>query len=283
MKSLGEVLTLAVNYLKEKGIESPRLTAELLLAHVLQVKRMDLYTNFECPLKEAELIQYRSSLKRASLSEPVEYITECVDFYGLCIPLSPEVLIPRPETEILVDKVVKRLQGLKNFSEKTLLDVCAGSGCIGLSLKKTFPEMQVILSDISGKALDLCRQTAKKYSLNVSCVQGDLLKPFEDLKVHYVVCNPPYVSESEYDGLAHSVKGFEPKLALVGGRTGVEFYEKLAEQLPFVLHSKGQVFLEIGHLQGEEVNKIFSAPCWTQKELLQDFAGKDRFFFLEIE
>ncbi len=113
--------------------------------------------------------------------------------------------------------------------------------------------------------------------------QGDLLAPLKGKRTDFVLCNPPYISDSEYETLPFSVKGYEPKLALVGGTTGLEFYQRLAEDLPRHLTSGARVFLEIGCRQGEGVSKIFSDPCWVKKEIKQDWAGKDRFFFLEIE
>jgi release factor glutamine methyltransferase len=281
MKLLGEVLNLSIQYLKEKNIASPRLVAETLLSHVLDLKRMDLYLRFECPLEEKELSIFRSLLKKASLGEPVEYILSTSNFYGLNLDLSPHVLIPRPETEILVDLVAKDLE--QEVDGKVLLDLCSGSGCIGLSLKKKFPALSVTLSDISLDALSLSKKTAERNGLDVTFLQGDLLFPFASKKADYVVCNPPYISEPEYEVLDLSVKGYEPKLALVGGRTGLEFYQRLALDLPSHLNSGAKVFLEIGMAQGEALNKIFSNPCWVKKELRQDWSGKDRFFFLEIE
>ena len=144
MKLLGEILSLSVQYLKDKNVESPRLTAETLLAYVLKKKRLDLYMQFECPLEESELERFRDTLKRASLHEPVEYIIAEVDFYGCDLFVSKDVLIPRPETEILVDKVAKILEK-EDLSHKILWDICAGSGCMGLSIKKKFHLLRVVL------------------------------------------------------------------------------------------------------------------------------------------
>ncbi len=282
MKLLGEVLTLSIQYLKDKKVESPRLTAETLLAYTLKKKRLDLYMQFECPLEEVELEKFRSFIRRASLHEPVEYIISEVEFYGCFFFVSPDVLIPRPETEILVDKVVKKIEK-EDLKDKVLWDVCAGSGCIGLSLKKKLPLLKVSLSDSSVKALSICKENAKKNDLDVECVLGDLLFPFNGRRADYVLCNPPYVTEKEYGSLQPSVKIYEPKQALVGGDAGLEFYERLAKDLPEYLSSGAKVFLELGSGQGKDVSKIFSSSFWVKKELLFDYAGHDRFFFLEIE
>lgn len=282
MRLLGEVLTLSIQYLKDKKIESPRLTAELLLAHVLKKQRLDLYMQFEAPLEETELEKFRSLLKRASLHEPVEYIIAQVDFYGCLLSVSPDVLIPRPETEILVDKIVKEIRK-EDLKDKILWDICTGSGCIGLSIKRKNPLLKVFLSDNSAKALTVCEKNAKENDLEVDCLLGDFLTPFKGMKAHYVVCNPPYITEKEYETLQPSVKVYEPKQALVGGERGIEFYERLAKELPEYLVPGAKVFLELGSGQGKVLSEIFSNSFWVRKELLFDYAGHDRFFFLEIE
>lgn len=282
MKLLGEVLKLSTQYLKEKEVSSPRLVAELLLAHILKVKRIDLYMRFECPLEEFEIAELRSYIKRAACFEPVEYIIGKVEFYGCSLSVSSDVLIPRPETEILVDKAVKLLEKEDLFG-KNLADVCSGSGCIGISLKKKFPELSVYVSDKSEEALRVCRKNIENNGVPVTVFTGDLLDPFVGTKIDYVFCNPPYISNREYEELHPSVKKYEPKMALLGGEDGLVFYERLARDLPLYLASQGKVFLEIGTGQGNMLYKIFSAPCWKKKEVSYDYGGHERFFFLEIE
>lgn len=282
MKLLGDVLSLSVKYLKDKKVDNPRLTAETLLAYILNKKRLDLYMQFECPLEEPELEKFRLVIKRAALHEPVEYIISSVEFYGCYFFVSPDVLIPRSETEILVDKVAKKIEK-ESLDQKCLWDICAGSGCMGISLKKRFPVLNVSLSDASDKALAVCKENAKKNDVDVEFFLGDLLNPFKDKKADYILCNPPYVTEKEYKELQPSVKVYEPKVALVGGESGLEFYERLATELPSYLNSRAKVFLELGSGQGKSVSEIFSNGFWRKKELLFDYAGHDRFFFLEIE
>ncbi len=282
MKLLGEVLRLSIQYLQEKHVSSSRLVAEILLSYVLKINRMDLYVQFECPLEEKELSVFRVLLQRAARQEPVEYILGHVSFYGLDLSLTSDVLIPRQETEILVDRAAHILEQ-EDLREKELWDLCTGSGCIGLSLKKKFPELQVTLSDLSTSAISVAENAARTHQLQVDFLQGDLLTPFEGKKAHYIFCNPPYISMQEYEELSVSVKKFEPKMALVGGSTGLEFYERLATQLPLHTHPGAKVFLEIGYLQGKDVDQIFSDSCWVSKRLEQDWSGKDRFFFLERE
>lgn len=282
MKSLGEVLALSIRYLKEKGSSKPRYYAESIFAHVLSKDRMGLYTQFDCPLEEKELEVIRGYLKRITTEEPLEYILQQVDFYGCRLKVDSRVLIPRPETELLLDEAIKILSGFEKKG-KVAWDVCTGSGCIGLGLKKRFPELDVVLSDLSSEALNVAQTNAERLSLDVVLRNGNLLEPFFGEKADYIFCNPPYVSKNEWQVLDASVKDFEPFSALVGGETGLEFYQRLSRDLPTVLNPEGRVFLEIGSSQGEAVVQIFSDPCWLKKEVIKDLAGHDRFFFLEIE
>jgi release factor glutamine methyltransferase len=265
MKTIREVLEAA----------KPRRLAEDLLGFLLKLKRIELYMQIDRPLMEQELQTLRSLWKRAQKGEPVEYITGEVEFLDCRIEVDPRVLIPRPETEILADLIVKRAPSGQ------LWDLCCGSGCLGIALKKKIPSLEVTLSDLSFDALAVAQKNAEKNQVAVSFMQGDLLAPFLGRKADVVICNPPYISEEEYEQLDVSVKGFEPRLALVGGRKGTEMYERLARDLPPFLHPGAQVFFEIGFAQGEELKKIFNEPVWASRTLEKDWSGKDRFFFLE--
>lgn len=279
MKTLAEVLTLSTTFLKEKRIEKARRTAEELLSSSLSIPRLDLYLQFDRPLEEAELVPLREGLRRCALGEPVEYVLGEVSFYGCQIRVDARVLIPRPETEILVDTVAKTIPP----EGGVLWDVCTGSGCIGIALKKKNPALQVTLSDLSCPALELAAENGASNQVEVEIVEGDLFEGLRGKKADFVVCNPPYLSAGELEQAPPSVKNFEPKGALLGGMRGTEFYERLAEELPSLLNPKGKVFLEIGASQGEAVRKIFSSGPWTSITLQKDWAGHDRFFFLEMQ
>ena len=218
MKTVGEILRATATFLEEKKVDRPKRLAEELLAFALGIKRIDLYMQFERPVVESELAQMRLWIKRVVSGEPLEYILGEVEFYGCRIKVDRRVLIPRPETEILVDSIVKRIG-----SPRSVWDVCAGSGYIGIALKKKFPEIAVTLSDLSSDALALAAENAALNGVDVEILQGDLLEPFMDRKTDIIVVNPPYVSENEYFSLDPSVRDFEPKMALVGGRKGPNF------------------------------------------------------------
>lgn len=267
MKTIAQILELSAQFLKG---DKPKRLAEELLAHVLSLKRMDLYLQHDRPVIEKELEIMRALLKRCAAGEPPEYAMGVVEFLGCKIQVDRRVLIPRPETEILADQISKVAK------EGVLWDICTGSGCIGISLKKKNPALQVTLADISPDALAVAKVNAE--GLDVEIVQGDLLALFQGKKADFVVCNPPYITEAEFLTLDPSVKDFEPRLALVGG---LDFYQRLSRELPAFLNPGARVFLEIGAGQGEAVKEIFSSPIWARQELKQDWAGKSRFFFLE--
>jgi release factor glutamine methyltransferase len=282
MKTLGEVLLLSAGYLKERSVLSPRLSAEELLAFVLKLKRLDLYMLFDRPLDENELTTYRALLKRRAGGEPVEYITGEVEFASCHFEITPACIIPRQETEILFhDALIE----IKKMEKKSLVawDVCCGSGCLGIALKKKMAEIEVTLSDISDEALALARKNSEKNGVDLSFLKGDLLAPFEGKRADIVFCNPPYITEGEFPDLSREVRDFEPKRALVSGPTGLEFYQRLSRDLPRYLNPGAKVFFELGTGQGSALLELFSAPCWTRKNVKKDWADHDRFFFLEFE
>jgi release factor glutamine methyltransferase len=238
--------------------------------------------DFECPLTEKEIEKCRSYLLRRGQGEPLAYIHGSVDFYHCLIHVTPDVLIPRPETEILVDRIASYLKKY-DLRGKKLWDVCTGSGCIGIALKKCFPELDVTLADFSPAALEIAAENAKFNQVQVQMIQGDFLKPFIGQKTDFFVCNPPYIDEQEYKQLDSSVRLFEPRLALVAGITGLEFYQLLAQSLSSHLNRGGAAWFEIGHKQGKKVKELFEAQQWKRISVESDWAGHDRFFFLENE
>jgi len=281
MKLLGEILTLSVQFLKERNCTRPRRVAEELMSHALKLQRLELYMQFDRPMIEEECELLRAQLKRAVRGEPVEYITGQVGFYHCTFAVTPDVLIPRPETEILVDLACKQLK-TSPMEGKVAWDLCTGSGCIGIAVKKALPELAMVLSDISEKALLVAGENAKKNGVQVELVRGDLLAPLKG-KADVVFCNPPYVTSKEYLDLDPSVKGFEPEIALRGGEDGLLFYRRLKEGLPALLNPNAKVYFEIGTGQGKALLELFSGAGWKNARCEKDWAGHDRFFFLEWE
>lgn len=273
MKTAREILQSSTEYLIAKEVEQPRKNVEWMLMEVLGISRMDLYMDLDRPLIENEIAKSREYLKRLAAHEPWPYIVGKVEFYGCSITVSKDVLIPRPETEQLVDKIVQKLQG-RNLEGKVLWDLCTGSGCMGIALKKKFPELRVIVSDISTEALAV----ARKNSSEIEIRQGDLWSPFKGEQGHFIVSNPPYIRQGEK--LGKSVVAYEPHGALFGGEDGLSFYRRLAGGLKE--HLLEAFWCEIGWDQGPDVKQIFTDNGWAGT-VEKDWSGKDRFFSLENE
>ncbi|MBA3720920.1 MAG: peptide chain release factor N(5)-glutamine methyltransferase [Parachlamydiaceae bacterium] len=282
MKSLIDILKASVQHLEKKGIANPKRKAEDMLCDVLGIQRLQLYLEFERPLNDQELVRSREYLNRVGQGEPLQYVHGEVEFYGCSFFVNRDVLIPRQETEVLVDKIVQALSKI-DLVGKTLLDLCCGSGCIGISIKKRFPELKVVLSDKSIAALNVARKNAERNEVEIKFLEGDLLEPFKNEKAHFIVCNPPYIAEKEYLKLEKEVRDFEPKLALISGPKGIEFYERLAHELPAHLYPGAMVWFEIGFDQGPTVYELFKGKPWKGQIVENDWAGHSRFFFLENE
>lgn len=282
MKSLIDVLKLSTSYLQQRNMQQPRRLAEEVIADALGIKRLELYMQFDRPMIESELELCRLRLARCAKGEPIQYIRGDVEFLNCSIKVTPAVLIPRQETEILVDKIIQELSQC-DLSNKILWDICCGSGCIGISLKKKFPELQIVSSDLSADALAIARENAKSNAVDVTFLEGDLLNPFDGKQANFVVCNPPYIATHELEKLDSGVRDHEPKMALISGTTGLEFYERLAQGLPSHLLPHSKVWFEMGKGQGNAIKEIFNGAFWKSCRVEKDWAGHDRFFFLENE
>jgi len=266
----------------QKGVAHPRRQAEELLGEALGIGRMGLYLEHDRPLNPVELEKCRAWLKRRGQGEPLQYITGGVDFFDCRLKVDGRALIPRQETEILADKIAQTLATM-DVSGKVLWDICCGTGCLGIALKKRFPALCVSLLDLSLDALALAAENAASNNVDVKLKPGDLLTPFSGMRADFIVCNPPYISSSDYTGLDVEVRVHEPKMALVGGETGLEFYARLADELPKFLNPHGRVWLEIGDGQAQKIQQLFCAPCWIHCAYELDWSGRERFFSLEIE
>ena len=253
--NLLEVIQHSAAFLEKKGIENPKRSAEEVIADAFGKKRLDLYLEFDRPLDQGELAKCREVVKRRATGEPAAYIAGKVEFAGVTIHVDSSVLIPRPETEILIEKM-GQLEGV-------VWDVCTGSGAIGIALKKKFPHLTVVMSDIA--SVELAKKNAMQNGVDVEILQGDLLEPFTG-QCDILVSNPPYVID--YEALSFEVKNFEPRLALEGGYS---FYERLALQKERV---RKKIWLEIGAKMGPRVIEIFGGGT-----VEPDWAGHDRFFF----
>src|SRR5208282_670074 len=220
-----EVINKTTPYFEKQGIESPRLTIELLLAHLLKKKRMQLYLEFERDLDETTLEALRGMVKRRVAGEPLQYITGEAEFCGLRLMVDKRVLIPRPETELLVETVAGRVkgEGEERKAAARIVDVGTGSGCIAIALAKKFPDAEIVALDASRDALDVARGNATLHQIekNIRFLESDLLQNLDDsLRVDVIVSNPPYIADGEMAKLPREVRDFEPVRALAAGEDG---------------------------------------------------------------
>jgi len=269
-----ESLKLAKEYLEKYQIENPRLNAELLLSEVLNCKRLDLYTNFEKPLKEEEIQKYREYLLRRTKGEPVQYITGKAYFYGFEFIVTPDVLIPRPETELLVEEVIDAFE--KNESLK-IADLCSGSGNIGITLAKFFPNSEVDCIDVSEKAIEIGRLNAEKLNAeNVSFYKIDILSDELPQKIYdVIVSNPPYIPVERKNELQREVRLYEPEIALFVNDE-LKFYRRIMELSERFLKMNGKIFFEIDNEIALKVYDLMKGKNFSSISIKKDLAKLNR-------
>lgn len=279
--SILELITWGTSYLAEQGIDEARLTIELLLSHVLKLKRIQLYTNFDRPLIDSELAELKRLLLRRRNREPLQYIIGEAEFMGLRIFVDPRVLIPRPETELLTEHVITEC---KHRSEQgnsvRILEIGTGSGCIAVALAAALPLVSVTSIDRSAGALELAQKNAEFHSLTdrIRFRHQDFLSdPSMDEKFDIIISNPPYISMHEYELLEPEVKNFEPKIALADGGDGLTFYKRMAKKGSGLLNPGGKIAVEHAFDQSATVQKIFHDAGWNKIESMKDFSGHDRY------
>ena len=271
-----ELIRWTADYLAEKGFPDSRLNAELLLAGVLGVKRLDLYLQFERPLAAEELAEFKSRLKRRVRHEPLQYIAGTAQFRDLLLSVDPRVLIPRPETELLVGEV---LAWSARRSAGDVLDLGTGSGAIALSLRQEGTFGRIVATDVSEDALQLARAnlSANLPGMDVDFRQGSLFAPVQGERFDIIVSNPPYVGERERDGLAREVVDWEPAAALFSGSDGLDVIREIVANAPEFLHPGGLLALEIGATQAHEVaGMVRHGPSFGEPIVRCDLAGRDR-------
>jgi release factor glutamine methyltransferase len=249
-----KILNWTKAYLAEKGVENPRLEAEWMLCEALSLDRVGLYLNFDKPLSDHELAAYRSMVARRAKREPLQYILGSQEFMGLDFQVSPAVLIPRHDTEVLVTEAAKRGCG-----SRSILDIGTGSGCVAIALAKALPEVQVSSVDISGEALAVARDNAQRNGVSVEFVQGSLLEPFTGRRFDMIVSNPPYIPAADLDTLQQEVRGYEPLSALDGGADGLDFYRRITQAAPDYLNPGGWLLFEVGAGQAPQVLELLGA------------------------
>ena len=273
-----EVIQRSSDFLAKKGVDSPRLHIELLLAHVLKLPRLRLYLNFERPLAEPELAVLRELVKRRANREPLQHILGHTSFCGLEFGVSPHALIPRPETELLAEHAAKFLATLP---APTALDFGTGTGCLAVTLAVQCPAASLHALDISEAALALARLNAARHQVEtrIAFHHGDGFAALPGTaRFDLIVSNPPYIATAEIETLQPEVRDFDPRLALDGGADGLDFYHRLAADTAAFLAPGGKVMLEFGDGQDDAIGKIFSSQNWIVEAVLADYSGRNRIF-----
>ena len=267
---LSETLKQATQLLKDAGVPVPQLTAEVLLCNVLEADKSFLYAHPEYLLGDDQREQFQSSLERRCQGEPTQYITGVQEFYGLDFTVTPSVLIPRPETEHLVEETLARAGGTE-----MILDVGTGSGCVAVVLKKNLPSAKVVAAELSRAALRVAAENSRRLEARVSFVQADLIETFSSNTFDMVVCNPPYVPLADLPGLQRELRS-EPSIALFGGQDGLRVYEKLTAAVARILKPGGWLLLELGYNTRSAVGAPLTGPEWGEISVKTDLAGIDR-------
>jgi len=277
-----ELLRWAADYFRDKGVSEPRASAEVLLANALGLSRLDLYLRHDQPLTPEELARFKTLVLRRRQGEPVAYITGHREFWSLDFLVSPAVLIPRPETEILVQAVLEVLktENRKPKTENRGLDVGTGSGAVVIALARELPGMQWVAVDVSRAALDVARENARRHRVaqQIHFFQADL---FAGLKPGFgfgaIVANLPYVPRGEWEQLPREIRSFEPPGALLGGEDGLDFIRLLAHRAPHYLRPRGWVALEVGAGQAPAVMELLEETgVYHRSAALPDYQGIQR-------
>ena len=281
-----DVLQEAAAYLESKQIEHPRHNAERLLAHVLNVSRVDLYLQFEKPLQTEERDAYKQLLRRRAGREPLQTILGETEFMSLPFRITGDVLIPRPETEILVEKTIEIVEThFPNESCVQILDIGTGSGCIAVSLANHLKNTRITAIDHHPAALHLAMKNAERNGVQdrIEFVNLDIMKsPAMPGQTGFdlIVSNPPYIRTGDLDTLAPEIRDHEPLEALDGGKDGLRYYRRFRDILPGWLNHPGYILLEIGADQADCVQQIFGSKNWASIDILQDLAGLNRVLVL---
>ncbi len=262
-------------YFGSKGIDNPRLDAEVLLCHILGKDRLYLYTHFDQPLTPEELAAYRQAVKQRAMHIPVAYINGYKEFMGLDFQVNQAVLVPRPDTEILVEAALERLSSAK---APAVADLGTGSGAIIVSILVKLNAAVGTAVDISAAALDIAAENAERHGVadRLSCLQGDMLLSLAGKQFDALLSNPPYIPDGDIAGLSQEVRQ-EPRLALAGGTDGLDFYRRIVAQGADYLKPGGFIAVEVGIDQAVAVAQLANAAsCLKAETIIKDYAGIER-------
>jgi release factor glutamine methyltransferase len=281
--TIKELLAVTTDYLEKKEIESPRLSAEILLAHQLNIDRIKLYLRFDQPLHEQELAGYRSLIKRRLSREPLQYITGVQEFWSLDFTVGPPVMVPRPETELLVEHVVALCRGnrLTEGPCTRILDLGTGCGALAVAIARELEAVALWASDVSQEALDIARGNARKHGVEerIEFVLSDMWEAFSKLGLTFdiIVSNPPYINPDAMDALPPEVRDHEPKQALDGGEEGMFYIRHIIEEAPKHLNPGGWILLEMDPEQTTKaLGLIEEINSYGEKVRVKDYSHHHR-------
>jgi len=277
--TIQSLLKVSTDYLKQKDIENPRLDAEVLLAFQLNMDRVSLYLSFDKPLGEKEISGYRNLIKRRVLREPLQYITGVQEFWSLSFKVNPNVLIPRPESELLVSQAIAKAKSnsSQNNDALKILDLGTGSGVLAVSIARELSSAQVWATDISSDALKLAVENADRHGVsgNIQFRQGDLLDPLKDEGISFdiIMSNPPYVASDEFQDLSLEITNFEPRTALDGREGGMYYIEKIVSEGQRYLNKGGWLMIEMAPNQTENALAMLAQTgAYEEKGRIKDYA-----------
>ncbi|MFZ0131617.1 MAG: peptide chain release factor N(5)-glutamine methyltransferase [Desulfobacterales bacterium] len=282
-----KLLEWTTSYFTAQAIEGPRAAAEILLAHVLTLERVQLYLRYDQPLMTAELEHFKTLIRRRVRREPVAYITGRREFWSMDLAVSRDVLIPRPETECLVEQALARLSAPGAVDGPHLLDLGTGSGAIILALAAGRPRSLCVATDVSERSLRVAQANARRHELEgrIHFLCGDWLRPLRDRKAFFdmIVSNPPYIPSGLIKTLAPEIHAYEPARALDGGEDGLACMRRLIAEAPRFIRPGGYLMLEIGHDQAEAVRRIVTgAGPYEDPVFARDYGGHDRVAALRL-
>jgi release factor glutamine methyltransferase len=276
--TIAATLNRAASRLRAAGIANDLLDAQTLLAEAIGRDRTYLIVNFNQELAPDALEKYEALIERRAAGEPLQYITGRQEFYGLEFEVTPAVLIPRPETELIVEETL-RLAHRSDNARPLVIDVGTGSGCIAVALARELEGARVIAVDISPAALEIARRNAARYDLGskIEFVVGDLLSAVSsETRADFIVSNPPYVAAREMPGLQREVREWEPRAALTDEADGLSFYRRLLNEAPAYLKAGGHLLCELGYGQAASVQSLMDASAWAEWRVLDDLQGIPR-------
>jgi release factor glutamine methyltransferase len=274
-----KLLHWTTDYFKKNKVAEPRASAEVLLAHLLSEDRLFLYLNYDRPMDAEELATFRTFVKRRLEGEPNQYITGTQEFWSLPFRVNPDVLIPRPETEVLLETVLEFLGSPK--TEITVLDLGTGSGAVAVTLAREFDLIRIVATDLSKAAVKLAQENAllNQVGSKIHFICADMFSAFSSVsqKFAVVATNPPYVSHAEFSGLSREVRDYEPRYALDGGPDGLTAIKHIIKEAPAFLSQRGALIMEIGAEQTESVAALVrGSQRYERYRIIKDYSGLDR-------